>query len=76
MTIPAETAFVKAETVAFDRAVNDLVDAAYAAVATGEMYRDALVAIRDYDSFQGGSIAPRPTPTEDALKRIAREALG
>ncbi len=37
--------------------------------------RTAVERIRDYDSFQGGPIAPRATPTECALRSIAKEAL-
>lgn len=36
---------------------------------------EALEAIRDFDAFQGGPIAPRETPTSTAMRDIARSAL-
>ena len=41
-----------------------------------ERYERALEAIRTYDAFQGGPIAPRENPTTAAMRRIAAEALG
>ena len=38
-------------------------------------YRLALEAIRDYDSFQGGPIAPRANPVENAMRELAGSAL-
>lgn len=38
--------------------------------------RIALERIRDYDSYQGGPIAPQPTPVESALRKIASDAIG
>lgn len=38
-------------------------------------YRSALEAIRDYDSFQGGPIAPRANPVENAMRELAGSAL-
>jgi hypothetical protein len=44
-------------------------------MAHAERQRVALYAIANYDSFQGSFIAPRETPTESAMRRIAKEAL-
>jgi len=35
----------------------------------------ALVAIRDFDAFQGMPVAPRENPTTSGMRRLAREAL-
>jgi hypothetical protein len=43
--------------------------------AERDRLREALRQIRDFDPFQGSPIAPRATPTEDAMRRIAAEAL-
>jgi hypothetical protein len=36
---------------------------------------EALVAIADFDAFQGGPIAPRETPTTNAMRELARIGL-
>lgn len=37
--------------------------------------KDALREIRDYDSFRGSQLGPSSLPAEDAMRRIARDAL-
>jgi hypothetical protein len=43
---------------------------------TVEMLEQALLDIVAYDSFRDGPIAPRSTPTENAMREIAFRALG
>lgn len=41
-----------------------------------ETLREALEKIRDFDAYQGGPIALRETPTTQAMRNIAIEAVG